>query len=223
MPPFPEVAIAQFAEPLSRLRRRHGRARAGFALAEVGVGAPTQIGIVEPVEHEQGALDPLDLVQRAGDRILARIAGKLAQHNQRPDGVSPDGGGEPQRLVPVLINGADVAGPGDEPAERRLGCEVAHGVETPFAKIPDARCEPKAEQVAKAEDVIDDAGGIGRMFADRDSAFMVEQPFDDVRSVADIGGADLGVEGREVIGDTGVEQHARLAAVAGVVVGAWSR
>ncbi len=74
--------------------------------------------------------------------------------------------------------------------------------------------------MAQPEDVIDGAGGISRMFTDRDTAFMVEQPVDDVRSLAGIGGDDLAVEGREAIGHVGLKQHARLAAVAGVVVGA---
>ena len=46
------------------------------------------------------------------------------------------------------------------------------------------------------------------MFVDFDTAFMVEQPVDDVRSFAGIGGDDLAVEGCEAVGNMGVEQHA---------------
>ena len=74
--------------------------------------------------------------------------------------------------------------------------------------------------MAQAEDVIDGAGGVGCMFADRDAALMVEQAVDDVQGLAGIGGDDLAMEGCEAVGNMGVEQHARLAAIAGVVVGA---
>lgn len=68
--------------------------------------------------------------------------------------------------------------------------------------------------------MIHGAGGVGRMLTDLDTAFMVEQPVYDVRSLAGIGGDDLAVEGREAVRDMGVEQHPRLVAVAGIVIGA---
>ena len=43
---------------------------------------------------------------------------------------------------------------------------------------------------------------------------------ENVRGLAGVGGDDLGVERRVAIGDVGVELHARLRAVFGVVVGA---
>lgn len=62
-----------------------------------------------------------------------------------------------------------------------------------FAKVTDARCEAEAEaeQMAQAEEVIEGSGRICRMFADRDPALMVEQPVDDMRSLAGTGGNDL--------------------------------
>jgi hypothetical protein len=60
-----------------------------------------------------------------------------------------------------------------------------------FAKVTDARCEAEAEQMAQAEDVIEGSGGMCRMLADCDPALMAEQPVDDMRSLAGIGGYDL--------------------------------
>lgn len=79
----------------------------------------TQISIVEPVEHEQGALDPPDFAQGAGDGVLARIAGKLAQHHRCADGAGTDRGGKPQRIVPVLLDGAQIDRSGNEGSQRR--------------------------------------------------------------------------------------------------------
>lgn len=38
--------------------------------------------------------------------------------------------------------------------------------------------------MAQAEDVIDGTGRIGRMFADRDAALVIQQAVDDVRGLA---------------------------------------
>ena len=83
-------------------------------------------------------------------------------------------GGRVRLHVPVLLDGAEVHRTGDERTKCRPRCQVTHGIEAALAKVADAGCEAEAEQVAQAEDVIDGAGGIGRMFADRDAAFMVE-------------------------------------------------
>ena len=213
-----ESPVAQFTEPVEE----DGASErvAGLTLVEDAAGTASLLGIVEPVEHEQGALDPPDFTQCAGDGVLARIAGELAQHHRCADGASTDRGSKPQRLVSVLLGGANIDRAGDERAQRRPGCEVALGVEAAFAEVADSGREAEAEEMAQAENVIDGAGGIGRMLADRDPAFMVEQPVDDVRSLAGIGGDDLAVEGRETVGDMALEQYARLAAVAGVVIGA---
>ena len=213
-----EGAVAQLAKPFEE--DGAGERVAGFALVEVGVGAATQIGIVEPIEHEHGALDAPDLAERACDRVLAGIASELAHHHRCTDGASMDRGGKPQRLVPVLLDGAQIDRSGNERTQRRPGCEVTHSVEAAFAEVADTWREAEAEQVAQAEDVIDGTGRIGRMFADRDAALVIQQDVDDVRGLAGIGGDDLAVEGCETVGDMGVEQHARLAAIAGVVVGA---
>lgn len=77
-------AVAQFAEPIEE--DGAGECVAGLAFVEVGIGAAMQICVIEPVEHEQGAFDPPDLAQGAGDRILAWIASELAQHHRCANG-----------------------------------------------------------------------------------------------------------------------------------------
>jgi ubiquinone biosynthesis protein UbiJ len=54
---------------------------------------PAQLGIVGPIEQDQGALAPPALAQGACDRVLARIAGEVAQHTDA-------------RTVSALIEGA---------------------------------------------------------------------------------------------------------------------
>lgn len=65
-----ECAVAQFAEAVEK--DGAGERIAGFTLVEDAAGATPLFGIVEPVEHEQGALDPPELAQCASDRVLTR-------------------------------------------------------------------------------------------------------------------------------------------------------
>ena len=49
------------------------QAVARLALVEFSGGATAQFGILEPIEGEQGPLDPADLPQGQGQAILSRI------------------------------------------------------------------------------------------------------------------------------------------------------
>ncbi|MDG5973458.1 hypothetical protein JAGODDHD_04228 [Sphingomonas paucimobilis] len=213
-----EGAVAQFAEAVEE--DGAGERVAGLALVENAAGATTLVGIIEPVEHEQGAFDPTYLPQRAGDRVLTREARQLAEHDRGAHRAGADRGGKAQGFVPVLLDRADLDRTGDERAQRRPRVERRQAVEPALVEVADAGREAEAEQMAQAEDMIDRAGGIGRMFADDQLAFMVEQAVEDMRGLAGIGGDDLGVERREAVGDVGVEQHAWFGAIAGVVIGA---
>ncbi len=89
-----ERAVAQLAQSVEENGARERVA--GLALVEDETGAASLLGIVESVEHEQGALDPPDLAQRAGDRVLARITHQLAEHGRRTHRTRPDRGDQPQ-------------------------------------------------------------------------------------------------------------------------------
>ena len=67
--------------------------------------------------------------------------------------------------------------------------------------------------------MIDRASGVGVVLADVDRAFVVHQSVENMRGLAGVRRDDLRVERRVAIGDVGVELHARLRAVFGVVVG----
>ena len=99
-----ESAVAQFAEAVEE--DGAGERVAGLALVEDAAGATPLVGIVEPIEHEEGALDPPDLAQCAGDRVLTRKTRQLAEHDRGGDGAGADRGGKPQRLVPNLFDRA---------------------------------------------------------------------------------------------------------------------
>src|SRR3546814_15459871 len=76
-----EGAVAQFAEPVEE--DGAGERVAGLALVEDAAGAAPLVWIVEPVEHEQCALDPSNLAQGAGDRVLTRETRQLAQQDRK--------------------------------------------------------------------------------------------------------------------------------------------
>ena len=75
-----EDAVAQFAETVDE--DGAGERVTGLALVEDAAGAAPLLGIIEPVEHEQDALDPPDLEQRADDGVLAGKSCQLAHHDR---------------------------------------------------------------------------------------------------------------------------------------------
>ena len=51
-----------------------GESVTGLALVQAGIDASAQVKVLQPVEHEQGALDPAQFAQSGGKPVLARIA-----------------------------------------------------------------------------------------------------------------------------------------------------
>ena len=66
--------------------------------------------------------------------------------------------------------------------------------------------------------MIRDTAGVGVVFLDRQSSVVVEQPVEDVRRLARVGGNHLGIEGAKLVRDVGVERDAWLVAMARVHV-----
>src|SRR3546814_7869635 len=67
-----EPPITQFAELVKE--ERAGERVAGFALVEARLGAPAQVDVAQPVEHEDRAFEAAKLAQREGQSVLSRIA-----------------------------------------------------------------------------------------------------------------------------------------------------
>ena len=64
--------------------------------------------------------------------------------------------------------------------------------------------------------MIGEAGGVGVMLLDPQIGLMVEQAVENMRRISGIRGDHLGIEGRVLVGDVGVEEHARFVPIAQV-------
>ena len=96
---------------------------------------------------------------------------------------------------------------------------VAVGIIVAFVgQITDARGELESKWVKQCKDVVGEAGRIGVVLLDSELGFVVEEPVEHMSGVAHIGVDHLGVERRVLVGQMGIEQDARLAAVFGVSV-----
>ncbi len=61
--------------------------------------------------------------------------------------------------------------------------------------------------------MIREASSVGVVLGDPQIGLMIEQPVQDMRSIADRVGNDLGVKGRVLIGNVRVESHAWVVAI----------
>ena len=91
---------------------------------------------------------------------------------------------------------------------------LAWHIKSFVGKIADAGRETKAQQMAECKDVIGEASGVGVVLLDPQIGLMVEQAIENMRGITGIRGDHLGIEGRVLVGDVGVEEHTRLIAVA---------
>jgi len=115
---------------------------------------------------------------------------------------------------------AEIDSAADQRIERFVARACADDIKPAVCEIADARRKQESQELAKAEHVIDRAGGVGVVLADVDRAFVVHEPVENMRRLAGVRRDDLGMERRVAIGDVGVELHPRLGAIFGVVIGA---
>lgn len=85
-----------------------------FTLVEACVAFHAQVGVFDPVEHEERALDPADFTQGKVEPVLLAVRSKLAQDFRRFERLVADAGGETHDVTPMLPDHFFVDGLPDE-------------------------------------------------------------------------------------------------------------
>ena len=106
-----------------------------LALVELDGGLTAKRRILQPVEGEEGALDPTNLPQREGETVLTGISAEAAEHHRSRYGAGADRGRQTQQVIPVVPNEGGVDATCDEGLQRRPGFRGAEGVETAVAQV----------------------------------------------------------------------------------------
>jgi len=210
-------SVADFAEPVDE--HRPCQAVAGLALVELLAGLAAQFRVFQPVEGEEGALQPAQFAQRGGDAVLPGMGGQLAQNQGGCHRAGAQRGGDPQNLRPMVPDQGDVDSGGDQRFERRIGFWLFEAVEASVLQIGNTWCEAKAEQGAESEHVVRDTSAIGVVAAGRDLGLVMKQCIQHIRGLAGGRRHQLGVEGGIAIGDVGIEFNSWLMTVMRVNVG----
>ena len=89
----------------------------------------------------------------------------------------------------------------------------ALAVEPCFSENAQPRREAKAQKMHESEDVIGEAGRVGVMLLDAQIRLVVKQAIEHIGSMPDADVDRLGVVGRELTGEVGVERPSRLRAI----------
>src|SRR5205085_7688110 len=174
--------IAQPAEAVETDSAGEGVAR--FALVEFHGRLPPQSWQLEPVEHEQRALDPSDFAKGQRQAILAGISSQALEEERSADRSGANRCREAQDIVPVGCDQLFVNAPGDKRFEHRPSACWSKGVEAPLCQVGNARGEIEAEQISQGEVVIADGAAIGVMSSDAQVGLVVEQAVDDIGGFA---------------------------------------
>ena len=176
----------------------------GFALVEPNLGTALQIGIQNPVDHEQGPLDATDLAQGCGQFVLPWIGGELAQNLAGRDAPGRDGGGDAQDIGPVALDHGLIDFSADHGPQVGRGGRWIERIEPLGRQIADAGREPVAENGARGEDMIGEAARVGELLADMAAGVVHEQAVEDVRGFARRRGDHLGCKRRVLVRDVTV-------------------
>ncbi|MNG04146.1 hypothetical protein D3C84_872570 [compost metagenome] len=107
----------------------------------------------------------------------------------------------------------DLQGAADQRAQRRVDMYALRHVQLGFAEVADAWRETEAQQVHQREDMIGEAGRVGVVFLDPQVRLVVQQTVEHIGRVTHADIHHAGAERCVLVGDMGVEQPPRLAAV----------
>ena len=79
-----------------------------------------------------------------------------------------------QDFIPVVADDTDVDRAADDGRQRFVFRAGVQDIEPSIGEIADARREAEAQEAAKAEHMVDGAGGVGVMLANVERAFMMQ-------------------------------------------------
>ena len=181
---------------LTEAMDEHGprQAVAGLALVQLLPGRAAQLGILDPVEREQGALQAAQFAECRRHAVLPGVSGKLAHDHRCRHGARADGCDDAQDGFPMGADQGQVDAPADHRLQRRVIGRLAEAVEPAVLEIGNARGELEAEQGAERENMVGIAAAIGVVAADRHLALVIEQRVQHMQRFAGGGCNQLGEE-----------------------------
>nr|BAM13942.1 hypothetical protein [Pseudomonas sp. K-62] len=207
-------AIADLAEAMKE--DGPGQAVARLPLVQLVPGRAAQLGVFDPVEHEQRTLHPPDLAQRGRNPILPRMGRELAHDHRGRDGSRPQRRDDAKDIGPMGADEGHVDPAADQGGQGRMVGRLAEAVEAPFRQVGDARCELEAQERAEREDMLGVAAAVGVVPADRDLAAVMEQGIEHVQGLAGGGRDGLREERPVAVRQVGIDLEAGLGTVMGV-------
>lgn len=208
-------AVSDLAEAVEE--DRTGEAVARLTFVEFLAGGAPQFRALDPVQGEEGALQPAQFAQSRGDAILPGVGGELTHDHGGGDGAGADGGGDAQDVGPVGADQGDVEAPGDECLEGRVVGRPAEAVEAPVLQVGDAGREPEAQQGAEREDVLGFPAAVGVMAMRLGLTLVMQQSVQHVECLRRRGRDQPAGEGRISVGQVAVDLEPWLLTVVGVV------
>jgi len=120
-----------------------------LALVKSGMAAPAQFWAFEPVEHEQRAFDPPQLLQRQVELVLAAIGREFPEHGGWRHDAGLQRRDQANYLAPMLPDDVGLDALAEKRLKIRVGCGRRNASELPLGQVAQARAKSKAEQGAE--------------------------------------------------------------------------
>ena len=206
-----KAAVSDFAQAVEE--HGPGQRVAGLALVQPGIDAAAQLHALQPVQHEQRALDAAQLTQGHRQTVLPWVAAQFPQHQRGRHGALLDGRDQAQDFIPMGTNLFDVQCATNHWFKCLIDGITLWDIELGVPQVADARREPKAQEVHQAKDVIGKARRVGVVLLDAQVGLVVQQAIQHIGRVAHADIDHLGAERRVLVGDMGVEGAAWLRSV----------
>ena len=187
-----------------------------LALAQARLTLHAQLRILDPVEHEQRALDVSDFAERGVEPVLLTIGAELAQHRRCFQGQGFDTGSEPQHVAPVLEHDLLVDGATHECGQRAPSAGPAEAGQPTVGEVAQARGERQTEQMEQGEHMVRRAASIDIVHERVELGRVAHESVEHKGGFARRGADHIGVERPVTPREEGVDLQAGVGAVLGV-------
>ena len=155
-----------------------------FTLVETCVAFHAQVGVLDPVEHEERTFDPTDFTQSEVQPVLLAVRPKLAQDFRRFERLVAYAGREPHDVAPMLPYHLFVdrfAHDGRQSGPRFCTPEAG---QSPVRKVAQTRREGHPQQMEQGKDVVRHAASICVMNEGIEAGRIVQEAIEHERGFA---------------------------------------
>ena len=195
--------------------RKHGLGQGvpGLALGKACLAFHPETGVLDPIQLEEGSLDPADLIKRKIQPVLLSVGAELAQHLRGLYGHGFDTCRQSHGVISMIEYDFFVDRPSHERGQGFPLTGPAEAGEASVREVPQARNKGQVEEMKQCKDMIGHAASVDMVHQRIELRCVSDQSVKNEWRLARRGADHFRVERSVLPGQEGIDFQARVDSV----------